>query len=61
MHLSPLITPDGKPGKFHDVNVLGMDFLKVYGLSLIVDTPIEKFMLLKKDISSMEGDYEEEF
>mmetsp|Transcript_51196 Transcript_51196/g.57997 ORF Transcript_51196/g.57997 Transcript_51196/m.57997 type:complete len:218 (+) Transcript_51196:170-823(+) len=61
MHLSPLITPDGKPGKFHEVNVLGMDFLKVYGLSLIVDTPIAKFMLLKKEYSSMEGDYEEEF
>ena len=61
MYLSPLITPDGKPGQFHDVNVLGMDFLKVYGLSLLVDTPIGKFMLLKKTLSSMEGDYEEEF
>ena len=61
MYLSPLITPDGKPGQFHDVNVLGMDFLKVYGLSLLMDTPIKKFMLLRKDYSSMEGDYEEEF
>jgi len=45
MHLSPLLAPDESPGKFHDVNVLGMDFLRLYGLTMKVHTLAGRFKL----------------
>jgi hypothetical protein len=47
-HMSPLGTKE-VPGKFHDVIVLGMDFLQLANLSLTVDTPIQLFRLFKRD------------
>jgi hypothetical protein len=62
MYLSLLKTPGdgGKPGRFHDVNVLGMDFLETYGLSMVVDTPLYRFKLVKKELTSLLGDYDED-
>ncbi|KAG7359318.1 hypothetical protein IV203_015907 [Nitzschia inconspicua] len=45
-YLSPLGTAE-QPGKFHDVNVLGMDFLVHYGLTMIVDAPVARFRLIQ--------------
>ncbi|KAG7355281.1 hypothetical protein IV203_004637 [Nitzschia inconspicua] len=45
-NLSPLGTAE-RPGKFHDVNVLGMDFLVHYGLTMIVDAPVARFRLIQ--------------
>jgi hypothetical protein len=53
-------SPEGTPGKFHDVNVLGMDFLKEIDLSMVVDTPIYRFKLLQKELTSMEADSDDE-
>lgn len=55
-HMSPLGTPE-HPGKFHDVNVLGMDFLALHGLSLLVHTPIGQFQLVQMDSPSMLAQY----
>ena len=58
-HMSPLGTKE-EPGKFHDVNVLGMDFLDKFNLSMTVDTPIQRFRLVKRDRPSMLQDYPDE-
>jgi len=55
-HMSPLGTKEA-PGKFHDVNVLGMDFLQLANLSMTVDTPIQLFRLFRSDDRSMYQDY----
>ena len=58
-HMSPLGTKE-VPGKFHDVNVLGMDFLQLAGLCMTVNTPIQLFRLFKSDDRSMYQDYPDE-
>lgn len=59
-HMSPLGTKEA-PGKFHDVNVLGMDFLCDAKLSMTVDAPILAFKLVRKDdLDSMYRDYPSE-
>jgi hypothetical protein len=58
-HMSPLGTPE-HPGKFHDVNVLGMDFLMLNKLSMMVDPPIYRFQILLKDRQSIYADYPDE-
>jgi hypothetical protein len=58
-HMSPLGTPN-HPGKFHDVNVLGMDFLTLHGLSMMVHTPIGQFQLVQMDNPSMFAHYPDE-
>ena len=58
-HLSPLGTVE-EPGKFHDVNVLGMDFLQLAGLCMTVNTPIQLFRLFKEDDNKMYRDYPDE-
>ena len=58
-HMSPLGTKEA-PGKFHDVNVLGMDFLQLANLCLTIDTPIQLFRLFRRDRLSMFRDYPEE-
>ena len=58
-HLSPLGTLE-EPGKFHDVNVLGMDFLQLAGLCMTVNTPIQLFRLFKEDDNIMYRDYPDE-
>ena len=55
-HLSPLGTPE-HPGKFHDVNVIGMDFLIINGLSMMVDAPINCFQLVKRDHQLIYDEY----
>ena len=50
-HLSP------SKSHFHDVNVLGMDFLTKSVLCMTVDTPIDRFRLFKRDQMSMLQDY----
>lgn len=55
-HMSPLGTKEA-PGKFRDVNVLGMDFLQLANLSMTVDTPIQLFRLFRSDDRSMYQDY----
>lgn len=54
MNLSPMTS------HFQDVNVLGMDFLDKYDLSMVVDMPVSRFKFLQKELASMEGDYDEE-
>lgn len=58
-HMSPLGTKE-VPGKFHDVNVLGMDFLQLAGLCMTVNTPIQLFRLFKSDDRIMYQDYPDE-
>jgi hypothetical protein len=58
-YMSPLGTQE-HPGKFHDVNVLGMDFLIHNKLSMMVDTPISQFQLLQKDLQSIYANYPDE-
>ena len=55
----PLGTKE-EPGKFRDVNVLGMDFLQLAGLCMTVNTPIHLFRLFKSDDRSMYQDYPDE-
>jgi hypothetical protein len=55
-HMSPLGTPE-HPGKFQDVNVLGMDFLALHHLSLLVHTPVSLFQLVDMDHQSMFAHY----
>jgi hypothetical protein len=57
--MSPLGTKEA-PGKFHDVNVLGMVFLQVANLSMTVDTPIYLFRMFRSDRPSMYRDYPDE-
>ena len=45
-HMSPGGTTEA-PRKFHDVNVLGMDFLELAELSMTVETFFKKFLLFK--------------
>ena len=52
-HLSP---PNGR---FHDVNVLGMDWMERNELSLVVDFPISCFQLVKKDMKRIMAEYPE--
>lgn len=58
-HMSPLGTPE-HPGKFHDVNVLGMDFLFNNGLSMVVDAPASLFKFVKKDVDEIFAQYTDE-
>ena len=58
-HMSPVGTKEA-PGKFRDVNVLGMDFLQLAGLCMTVNTPIQHFRLFKSDDRSMYQDYPDE-
>jgi hypothetical protein len=58
-HMSPLGTTE-HPGKFHHVNVLGMDFLTLLGLSMMVHTPIGQFQLVNMDNQSMFAHYPDE-
>eukprot|EP00339_Tiarina_fusa_P006979 CAMPEP_0117063278 /NCGR_PEP_ID=MMETSP0472-20121206/44171_1 /TAXON_ID=693140 ORGANISM="Tiarina fusus, Strain LIS" /NCGR_SAMPLE_ID=MMETSP0472 /ASSEMBLY_ACC=CAM_ASM_000603 /LENGTH=88 /DNA_ID=CAMNT_0004782913 /DNA_START=36 /DNA_END=302 /DNA_ORIENTATION=+ len=58
-YMSPLGTMEA-PGKFHDVNVLGMDFLQLGGLCMTVNTPIQLFRLFKSDDQSLYQDYPDE-
>jgi len=60
MQMSPFTNPGGGTGKFHGVNVLGMDFLKDYNLSMLVDTPILHFKLVKRDMSLLRGEYSDD-
>jgi hypothetical protein len=46
MYISPQGTPE-EPGKFKDVNVLGMDFISRF--SMTVDGSLDRFKLLKPD------------
>ena len=57
MHLSPLTGPDGKPGKFHDVNVLGMDFFSKFDLSMMIDFPVGSFKITQKPLSDIYNQY----
>jgi hypothetical protein len=50
MHLSPQGT-SREPGKFHDVNVLGMDILKLFHLQLY--GPIRKFDMVRQDAATL--------
>ena len=50
MHLSPQGTAE-EPGRFHDVNVLGMDILKLFSLELF--GPIRKFRMIRKDAETL--------
>lgn len=45
---------------FQDVNILGMDFLFHYDLSMVVDMPVSRFKLLQKELASLVGDYDED-
>ena len=60
MHLSPLIGPDGKEGKFHDVNVLGMDFFDKFDLTIEIDFPLKFFKIFKKTAEEIYDQYEED-
>ena len=44
-HMSPLGTPE-EPGKFRDVNVLGMDFLLQSKVTMVVDSFVNRFRLV---------------
>mmetsp|Transcript_35538 Transcript_35538/g.85984 ORF Transcript_35538/g.85984 Transcript_35538/m.85984 type:complete len:220 (+) Transcript_35538:52-711(+) len=55
-YMSPVGTADA-PGKFKDVNVLGMDFLVQANLTMSLDTPIHRFKLSQKDFDTMYGEY----
>lgn len=60
MHMSPQGTPK-EPGKFKDVNVLGMDFIRQF--SMTVDGTLNRFKLLKPEYGKLleDEDFNEDF
>lgn len=60
MHMSPQGTPK-EPGKFKDVNILGMDFLRRF--SMTVDGTLNRFKLLKPEYDKLleDEDFGEDF
>ena len=58
MHMSPQGTAE-EPGKFRDVNVLGMDFLLHF--SMTVDGSIKRFKLYRPTLESLRQDRDYNF
>lgn len=60
MHMSPQGTPE-EPGKFKDVNILGMDFIRRF--SMTVDGTLNRFKLLKPESNKLleDKDFDEDF
>ena len=60
MHMSPQGTPE-EPGKFRDVNLLGMDFILRF--SMTVDGTLNRFKLFQPDDNKLleDEDFNEDF
>jgi hypothetical protein len=58
MYRSPQGTP-GEPGKFQDVNMLGMDFIQRF--SMTVDGTLFKFLKPEYDERIEDTDFDEDF